>query len=71
MKGYWKQPEKTAHTITPDGWCKTGDIAYFDPDGYLFLYDRRDDMIVSSSERVPRSRSRTSSPPIPPSPTWP
>ena len=52
MKGYWKQPEKTAHTITPDGWCKTGDIAYFDPDGYLFLYDRRNDMIVSGGENV-------------------
>ena len=52
MKGYWKQPEKTADTITADGWCKTGDIAYFDPDGYLFLYDRRNDMIVSGGENV-------------------
>jgi long-chain acyl-CoA synthetase len=52
MKGYWKQPEKTADTITPDGWCKTGDIAYFVPDGYLFLYDRRNDMIVSGGENV-------------------
>ena len=52
MRGYWNQPEKTADTITPDGWCKTGDIAYFDPDGYLFLYDRRNDMIVSGGENV-------------------
>jgi long-chain acyl-CoA synthetase len=52
MKGYWKQPEKTAGTVTADGWCKTGDIAYFDPDGYLFLYDRRNDMIVSGGENV-------------------
>jgi long-chain acyl-CoA synthetase len=52
MRGYWKQPEKTADTITPDGWCKTGDIAYFDDEGYLYLYDRRNDMIVTGGENV-------------------
>jgi long-chain acyl-CoA synthetase len=52
MQGYWKQPDKSAETITADGWCKTGDIAYFDTDGYLFLYDRRNDMIVSGGENV-------------------
>src|SRR5262249_50777438 len=52
MRGYWKQPEKTAETITPDGWGKTGRLAYFREQGYLYLYDRRNDMIVTGGENV-------------------
>jgi long-chain acyl-CoA synthetase len=51
MKGYWKQPEETAKTITPDGWLKTGDAGYF-KDGYVYLHDRVKDMIVSGGENI-------------------
>jgi fatty-acyl-CoA synthase len=45
MNGYWKQPEQTARVLH-DGWVRTGDIGYLDKDGYLFLVDRRQDVIV-------------------------
>ena len=51
MKGYWRRDEDTAATIR-DGWLHTGDAGYFDEDGYLFIYDRLKDMIVSGSENV-------------------
>jgi long-chain acyl-CoA synthetase len=52
MKGYWHNPEATAATITPDGWLKTGDVAYVDADGFVFLHDRVKDMIVSGGENI-------------------
>ena len=51
MKGYWNHPEETAKTVTPDGWLRTGDAGYL-RDGYLYLYDRVKDMIVSGGENV-------------------
>jgi len=51
MKGYWRQPDETAKTITPDGWLKTGDAGYF-KDGYVYLHDRVKDMIVSGGENI-------------------
>ena len=51
MKGYWKRPEDTAATIR-DGWLYTGDAGFFDADGYLYIYDRIKDMIVSGGENV-------------------
>ncbi|MGB5757154.1 MAG: AMP-binding protein, partial [Acidimicrobiales bacterium] len=50
--GYRNQPEATAQAITGDGWLRTGDAAYRDEDGYLFLFDRFKDMIVSGAENV-------------------
>lgn len=41
MKGYWKNAKATAETLTPDGWMKTGDIAYVDKKGRIFVVDRK------------------------------
>jgi acyl-CoA synthetase (AMP-forming)/AMP-acid ligase II len=51
MKGYWNLPNETARTLR-GGWLHTGDAGYFDADGYLYIYDRIKDMIVSGGENV-------------------
>ncbi|MBL7176452.1 MAG: long-chain-fatty-acid--CoA ligase [Desulfobacteraceae bacterium] len=51
MKGYWNRPEDTAETIK-DGWLHTGDIAKMDQDGFLYIMDRKKDMIISGGENI-------------------
>jgi acyl-CoA synthetase (AMP-forming)/AMP-acid ligase II len=51
MKGYWNKPDATAAAIR-DGWMCTGDAAYMDEDGYVFIYDRVKDMIRTGGESV-------------------
>lgn len=51
MTGYWKDPDATARVFR-DGWYRTGDLGRFDEDGYLYLVDRVDDMIVTGGENV-------------------
>ena len=51
IKGYLNRPEATAETIV-DGWLHTGDIGYFDEDGFLFLVDRAKDMILRGGENI-------------------
>jgi len=51
MKGYWKNPQATADTITADGWLRTGDAGYL-RDGYVFIHDRVKDMIISGGENI-------------------
>ncbi len=51
MKEYWNRPEATAETIV-DGWLHTGDMGYFDEEGYLYLMDRKKDMYISGGENV-------------------
>jgi acyl-CoA synthetase (AMP-forming)/AMP-acid ligase II len=46
MRGYWNDPERTAETITEDGWLRTGDIATIDNRGYVRITDRKKDMII-------------------------
>jgi long-chain acyl-CoA synthetase len=52
MAGYWHQPEETARTLTAEGWLRTGDAAYHDAEGFIFLHDRIKDMIISGGENV-------------------
>jgi fatty-acyl-CoA synthase len=52
MKGYWNRPEATAQSIDDEGWFRSGDAGFFDPDGYLFIHDRVKDMIVTGGENV-------------------
>jgi len=51
MLGYWKLPEQTNETLQ-DGWVHTGDGAYRDSDGFIFIVDRLKDMIVTGGENV-------------------
>jgi len=51
MLGYWQQPEQTEATLV-DGWVHTGDGAYQDEEGFIFIVDRMKDMIVSGGENV-------------------
>jgi fatty-acyl-CoA synthase len=51
MAGYWQQPEATALAIR-DGWFFTGDVGYFDEEGFLYICDRVKDMVISGGENV-------------------
>jgi acyl-CoA synthetase (AMP-forming)/AMP-acid ligase II len=52
MSGYWKDAEKTAKALTPDGWLRTGDKGYVDDEGYIYLAGRGDDMIIRGGENI-------------------
>ena len=51
MKGYWQNEEATAETLR-DGWLHTGDIAYRDEDGFIYIADRKKDMVISGGENI-------------------
>ena len=51
MRGYWRQVDATAQAIE-DGWLHTGDIGRFDDQGYLYIVDRKKDMIISGGENI-------------------
>ncbi len=51
MRGYWRRDDDTASAII-DGWLRTGDLATVDTEGYLYLVDRKKDMIVTGGENV-------------------
>jgi long-chain acyl-CoA synthetase len=51
MVGYWQDPEATAEALR-GGWLHTGDIGYFDDDGYLFLMDRAKDVVITGGNNV-------------------
>ena len=54
MRGYWKDPDRTAASFFGD-WFRSGDVGYLDEEGFLFLTDRRKDMIVSGGENIASS----------------
>jgi acyl-CoA synthetase (AMP-forming)/AMP-acid ligase II len=52
MKGYWKRPEETAETLSEDGWLRTGDVGWLDEDGYLYIVERKKEMIKYKGYQV-------------------
>jgi acyl-CoA synthetase (AMP-forming)/AMP-acid ligase II len=51
MSGYWGQPEKTEDTIK-NGWLYTGDMGYYDKNAYIYIVDRKKDLIITGGENV-------------------
>lgn len=52
MHGYWRRPDETEKTFYPDGFFRTGDVGYIDAKGFIFLVDRKKDMILVSGFNV-------------------
>ena len=52
FSGYWNRPEATAACMTADGFFRTGDIGYLDADDYVFIVDRKKDIIIRGGENI-------------------
>jgi fatty-acyl-CoA synthase len=52
MKGYWNRPDATAAAIDAEGWFHSGDVGFYDADGFLFIVDRVKDMVITGGENV-------------------
>ena len=52
FKGYWQDPDATRAAFTGDGFVRTGDVGYLDEDGYLFIVDRKKDIIIRGGENI-------------------
>jgi acyl-CoA synthetase (AMP-forming)/AMP-acid ligase II len=52
LMGYWKNPEATKSSFFEGGWFRSGDVARWDEDGYLYIVDRKKDMILTGGENV-------------------
>lgn len=52
MRGYWNRPQETAEVMLPDGWLRTGDVGRMDEAGFVYIEDRKKDMILVSGFNV-------------------
>jgi len=52
MAGYWNKPEATAEAIDAEGWLHTGDLGHVDEDGFVYITDRKKDMIIRGGENI-------------------
>ena len=52
MRGYWNNDQATADAFTPDGYLRTGDVGFFDADGYLHISDRKKDIVIRGGENI-------------------
>jgi acyl-CoA synthetase (AMP-forming)/AMP-acid ligase II len=52
VSGYWRNPQATAELFTADHFVRTGDVGYLDEDGYLFIVDRKKDIIIRGGENI-------------------
>jgi long-chain acyl-CoA synthetase len=52
MQGYWHNDKETQQVLMPDGWLRTGDVAYMNDKGFIYIVDRKKDMIVVSGFKV-------------------
>ena len=52
MRGYWNRPDETAKVMLPDGWLRTGDLGRMDARGFVYIEDRKKDMILVSGFNV-------------------
>jgi acyl-CoA synthetase (AMP-forming)/AMP-acid ligase II len=51
MVGYWRKPDLTKEAII-DGWLHTGDMGYYDEHGYIYIVDRKKDLVITGGENV-------------------
>ncbi|REK05922.1 MAG: fatty acid--CoA ligase [Acidobacteria bacterium] len=52
IRGYWNRPDADAETFTDGGWLRTGDVAYLDDEGYVFIVDRIKDLVIRGGENI-------------------
>jgi long-chain acyl-CoA synthetase len=52
FREYWNRPDATVESHADDGWFRTGDVAYLDDEGYLFIVDRIKDLIIRGGENI-------------------
>lgn len=52
MKGYWKNEKATKETIDADGWLHTGDVVYYDEDGFFYVIDRTKELMKVKGNQV-------------------
>ena len=52
FRGYWNRPDANAETFLDGGWMRTGDVAYLDDEGYLYIVDRIKDLVIRGGENI-------------------